>query len=138
MKPRIKFGLLLGISGLTINICTAGLLNFILVGPILIGWMAGMMAAREEKLPDQLMSAQAGAVAGALAGVLSHLSLIVFMLGILVFSSPAEVESLFGRVPTLANPFSSSFLNWFFLANLGGMLLTTGAGAFSGYRAWVF
>lgn len=71
MAPRYRFGLLIGLVGLFLNICISGL--FGLCGPfasLIAGGVAGFMTARSEQPAVKADGARAGAVSGSIAGAL--------------------------------------------------------------------
>lgn len=74
MKPRIKFGLIVGGVSFLLTICISTLIG--ICGPgvsLFAGAVAGFLAARGEKVPTQPEGAKVGAVAGAVSGAIAML-----------------------------------------------------------------
>ena len=68
MQPRVKYGLIVGIVGMILNICVAAALG--VCGPLMAlvaGAAAGFLAAREERAADKADGARLGAISGTIA-----------------------------------------------------------------------
>ena len=69
MRPRVKYGLIVGIIGLILNTCVSVALG--VCGPLTAlaaGAAAGFLAAREEQAAEQANGARLGAISGGIAG----------------------------------------------------------------------
>jgi hypothetical protein len=140
MQGRLKFGLIVGVIGLAVNVCVAGFIGF--CGPVvslIAGGIAGYLAAREEMLPTRSDGAKAGAFAGGIAGALIILGQVIGGIGALAFLQSTGAELPFGTVPSpSADP---AILTGYYLGGVGtalcfgfvGALLAAGVGAAAGY-----
>ncbi|MCP4141161.1 MAG: hypothetical protein GY755_12915 [Chloroflexi bacterium] len=94
MKPRIKFGLIVGSVSFLLTACVSMVIG--VCGPVvslLGGAISGYLAAKEEALPTQADGAKAGAIAGAISGGIALLG--QFLGGILTLAVlPSIMESL--------------------------------------------
>ena len=100
MAPRYRFGLLIGMVGLFLNICISGL--FGLCGPLaafVAGGVAGFMTARSEQPAVKADGARAGAVSGGIAGALVLLGQICGGLGALALIQFSNTPTFGGTAP---------------------------------------
>lgn len=142
MQPRTRMGLIVGVIGLVLNICVAGLVG--ICGPLvslIAGGAAGFFAAQQEKLATKGDGARAGATAGAIAGGLIILGQIIGGLGALAYVQYSGAPVLFGTAPDASSPASFSLIYYLtgagtaFCFGLVGAALAAGAGAGAGYLA---
>jgi hypothetical protein len=140
MRPRIKWGLLIGIIGalLTGGVATV----FGLCGPLVAllgGAIAGFLAAQQEKLPVKSEGARAGAVAGGIAGGLVLIGQMLGGVGALLLVQYSGVKLAFGTVPPPTADVTHQLL--YYASGLGtgvcfglvGVALAALAGAAAGY-----
>jgi len=140
MKSQYKFGLIVGVIGLVLNICVAGFMG--LCGPLvslLAGGVAGFFAAQQEKVATKGNGAQLGAVAGTIAGALVLIGQVIGGLVALLLVQYAGLKVPFGQVPSFQS--DPSQLVAYYLSGLGaglcfgllGVVLAALAGAGLGY-----
>lgn len=140
MQPRIKIGLIFGITGLVLTTCFSAFMS--VCGPILsliAGGVAGYLAADQEKPTARNEAARIGAIAGGIAGGLIIVGQIVGSVGALVLVQTIGVRIPFGQVPLVASdPASqlnlySSGIGAALCSGIVGALLAAGAGALVAY-----
>jgi hypothetical protein len=142
MQARTRIGLIVGVIGLVMNICVAGLFGF--CGPVLsliAGGIAGWFAVRQEKPLTKNDGGRAGATAGGIAGGLIILGQLLGGLGALLYMQSSGVPTIFGQVPNFSSDPATQI--GFYAGGLGtalcfgivGALLAAGAGAGAGYLA---
>ena len=140
MKPRFKFGLLVGLIGLVLNICVSGFIGF--CGPftaLLAGALAAFLAARQEQVGSKAGGARLGAVAGAIAGALVLIGQMLGGVGALALFQFGNVPLPFGTAPSPAADVSQQILDYTAGLTTGlcfglvGVALAAGAGALAGY-----
>jgi len=140
MKPRIKFGLIIGLIGLVLNICVSGFIG--LCGPfaaLVAGAVAGFLAARQEKIAVKGDGARAGAVAGGIAGALVLVGQLLGGVGALALFQQSGAAPPFGVIPSVSADVSQQIL--FYGAGLAtglcfglvGVVAAALAGAAAGY-----
>jgi hypothetical protein len=141
MQPRTRIGLIVGVTGLVLNICVAGFIGF--CGPFLslvAGGIAGFFATQQEKPLTKNEGARVGATAGGIAGGLIILGQIIGGVGALAYMQSTGASTPFGQMPDLGDPATSI---GFYAGGIGtalcfgviGALLAAGAGAGAGYLA---
>lgn len=142
MKATVRYGLIVGVIGLVLNICVALVLGF--CGPlatIIAGAIAGYLGARAETTVTKGDAAREGAIAGAITGGLMLFGQILGASLSLGFVQWTGIDFGFGTVPNAnANP---EELVAYYGAGLGvaccigiGDLIAGGiAGAIAGYLA---
>jgi hypothetical protein len=142
MQPRTRIGLIVGVIGLVLNICVAGLAGF--CGPVLsliAGGIAGFLTAQREKPFTKNEGARAGATAGGIAGGLIILGQILGGIAALIYMQASGTPTPFGPLPDLSSDPATQI--GFYAGGLGtalcfgivGALLAAGAGAGAGYLA---
>ena len=140
MKPRVKYGLIVGIIGLVLNVCVSTAIG--ICGPVvalLAGVAAGFLAAQGEKASNQADGARLGAVAGGIAGALVFVSQLLGGLGALVLAQRSGISLPFGAIPGPSADVSEQLL--FYIGGLGvgvcfglaGVVLAALGGAGAGY-----
>ncbi len=140
MTPRVKFGLIVGLIGLVLNVCISGLVG--LCGPfaaLLAGAVAGFLAAQQEKAMDKGNGARLGAAAGGIAGALVLIGQLLGVLGSLAFTQFSGAPPLFGSVPSPSADAPQQIA--YYASGLGvglcfgivGLIAATLAGAAAGY-----
>jgi hypothetical protein len=140
MQARTRIGLIVGVIGLILNTCVAGLFGF--CGPVLAliaGAIAGWFAVRQEKPLTKNEGARAGATAGGIAGGLIIIGQILGGIGALVFMQASGSPTILGPLPELTGDPAAQV--GFYAGGLGtalcfgivGALLAAGAGAGAGY-----
>ncbi len=142
MQPRTKVGLIVGVIGLVLNICVAGV--FGICGPFLsliAGGIAGFLAVQQEKPAVKNDGARIGATAGGIAGGLIVLGQVLGSVGALVFMQATGAQVPFGQVPSASGDpgtqilFYGSGIATALCFGIVGALLATGVGAGAGYFA---
>jgi hypothetical protein len=142
MQPRTRIGLIVGVIGLVLNICVAGLAGF--CGPVLsliAGGAAGFFAAQQEKPLTKKDGARTGATAGGITGGLIILGQILGGIGALFYMQSTGTQPPFGQLPSLSADPTTQIA--FYAGGIGtalcfgiiGALLAAGAGAGAGYLA---
>jgi hypothetical protein len=140
MQPRIKIGLIFGAVGLVLNTCFSAFM--VVCGPVIaliMGGVAGYLAAQQEKSTAKNEAARIGATAGGVAGGLNILGMIVGSVGALAFVQITGVRLPFGQVPPASSD-PASQIN-LYTSNIGtalcfgivGALFAAGAGALIAY-----
>ncbi|GAB4581501.1 MAG: hypothetical protein Fur0022_42480 [Anaerolineales bacterium] len=140
MKPRIKFGLLVGVVGMVLNVCVAGFMG--LCGPftaLLAGGVAGFFASREEKASSKGEGARVGAFAGGIAGGLVLIGQLLGGLISLAYLQFSGTSVAFGTIPDPSADLSMQLI--YYLSGLGtglcfglvGIVVAAATGAGAGY-----
>lgn len=140
MKPRIKYGLIVGIIGLVLNVCVSAAMG--LCGPVmalLAGAVAGFLAAQGEKASSQAYGARLGAVAGGIAGALTSVGQLLGSMGALALFQRSGIGLPFGTIPSPSADVSQQLM--YYIAGLGvgicfglaGVFLAALGGAGAGY-----
>ncbi len=136
MKPRIKFGLIVGGVSFLLTACISAVVG--LCGPsvsLFGGAVAGFLAARKEALPTQGEGAKAGAVAGAISGGIALLG--QFAGGLLTLLVLPDLMAALGD-PSYAQQAGTSGY-WagggamMICLGLGGVITSLATGAIGGY-----
>ena len=79
MKPRVKYGLSVGVAGLLLNACVSAAMGACgLVMSLLVGAIAGFLTGQAEKAPEPSHGARLGAISGLIAGGLVLRIVIVY------------------------------------------------------------
>ena len=142
MKPRIKFGLIVGGIALVLNICVSAVMG--ICGPftaLIAGAIAGLLAARQETLGIKKDGAQCGAIAGAVAGALVLIGQLLGGVGVLIFTQMSNTSTLFGEVPPpTGDPMEQVIYYGVGVGvgvciGLGGIVVSAISGAVAGYLA---
>ena len=142
MKPRFKFGLIIGLIGLVLNICVSGFIG--LCGPftaLAAGAVAAFLAARQEQAGSKADGARLGAMAGAIAGALVLIGQMLGGVGALAMFQFSGMSSPIGTIPTPAAEPAQQLLYYTAGLTTGvcfglvGVALAAGAGALAGYLA---
>jgi len=140
MRPRVKFGLIVGGIGLVFNIIVATALG--ICGPLtalVAGAVAGFLSARQEKAPTQGDGGRLGAVAGGIAGGLVFIGQIFGAIAALALVQFSGSKPSFGTAPNPSAPISQQILYYFSGLGVGacfgliGFILAIVAGAGAGY-----
>ncbi len=100
MKPRVKYGLIVGVAGMLLNVCVSAAMG--VCGPVmslLAGAIAGFLTGQAEKAPEPGDGARLGAISGLIAGSLVLVGQLVGGAGVLAFVQFAEIPIGFGTVP---------------------------------------
>lgn len=140
MRPWIKFGLIVGIIGLILNICVAAALG--ICGPVvalLAGVVAGFLAAQQEGVTVKGDGARVGAMSGGIAGALVLIGQLIGGLGVLVLVQYADITPIFGSIPPPGADASAQML--YYVSGLGvgmcfgviGIVTAALGGAAGGY-----
>jgi hypothetical protein len=140
MKPRVKFGLIVGLVGLVLNICVATAVG--ICGPLtglVAGAVAGFLAAHQEKVGQKGNGARLGAVAGMIAGALVLVGQVIGAVGTLAFYQFTGTPIIFGEIPSTSANISEQLI--YYVTGLGtgmcfgifGIVLAAMAGAAAGY-----
>lgn len=140
MKPRFRFGLIVGLIGLVLNICVASFIGF--CGPLtalLAGAVAGFLAAQQEKAETKGNGARLGAVAGGIAGALVLIGQMLGGVGALALFQFTDIPIPFGTAPAPSADAAQQILYYTAGLTTGlcfglvGAALAAGAGAAAGY-----
>jgi hypothetical protein len=142
MKARFKFGLIVGVVGLVLNVCVSGFVG--LCGPLvalIAGAVAGLLAAQQERAGSKSAGAQLGAVAGVVAGGLVLIGQVLGGLAALLFFQFSGTETFIGQAPALGGDAAELF--GYYLGGLGagvcfglvGVVVGALAGTGAGYLA---
>jgi hypothetical protein len=140
VKPRVKYGLIVGIIGLMLNACVSAALG--LCGPLLAllaGGAAGFLAAQGERASSQTDGARLGAVAGGIAGALTLIGQLLGGVGMLVLFQRSGLSLPFGTIPDPSADASRQLM--YYISGLGlgtclgltGVVLAALGGAGAGY-----
>lgn len=141
MQARIRIGLLVGLTGLLLNICVAGFVGF--CGPFLslvAGGVAGLLAARQEKpITTKADAARAGGIAGGIAGGMVLLGQVIGGMAALYYMQSSGIQTIFGQVPGPTSgagslvPYYFGGLAFALCFGLVGAILAAAAGALAAY-----
>lgn len=140
MQARIRIGLLVGLTGLLLNICVAGFLGF--CGPFLslvAGGLAGLLAAGQEKPLTKADAARAGGIAGGIAGGMVLLGQVIGGVAALYYMQSSGIQTIFGQVPGPTSgagslvPYYFGGLAFALCFGLVGAILAAAAGALAAY-----
>jgi hypothetical protein len=139
MSPKIKYGLIVGVVGLVVNICVSAAVG--VCGPftaLIAGGVAGFLTAQAEKTSTKGDGARAGAVAGVVAGALVLVGQLIGSIGALFYFQSTGTPTLFGELPQAGDTagqvgFWIGGLGFGFCAGLFGVALGALAGAGAGY-----
>src|SRR5262245_30068857 len=121
MQPRVRVGLIVGVIGLVLNACVAGVVGF--CGPVLsliAGGVAGFLAAQQEKPAVKGEGARAGAIAGGISGGLIILGQIIGGVGALVYFQFSGAKLPFGSIPNASADPSTQLI--YYLSGAGTAL----------------
>lgn len=139
MTTQVKFGLIVGVIGLVVNICVSTLLG--ICGPVIAllgGGIAGFLTAQAEQAATRSDGARLGAIAGGIAGGLVFIGQLIGGLGALTLIQATGMQPFFGELPSASDP-AGQLGYW--LGGLGvgmcfgvfGLFLSALTGAGAGY-----
>jgi hypothetical protein len=139
MKPRVKYGLIVGVAGMLLNVCVSAALG--VCGPmmsLLAGAIAGFLTGQAEQAPERGDGARLGAISGLIAGGLMLVGQLFGGAGILAFVQFAEIPIGFGTVPQTSDLVGTASYWGIGLGVAGcfglvGLVLSALAGAAGGY-----
>jgi hypothetical protein len=140
VKPRVKYGLIVGLVGLILNACVSAAVG--LCGPflaLLAGGAAGFLAAQGERPNNPTDGARLGAVAGGIAGALTLVGQLLGGVGMLVLFQRSGLSLPIGTIPDLSADPSRQLM--YYTSGLGvgtclgltGVVLAALGGAGAGY-----
>jgi hypothetical protein len=140
VKPRVTYGLMVGLVGLILNACVSAAVG--LCGPLLAllaGGVAGFLAAQGERPNTPTHGARLGAVAGGIAGALTLVGQLLGGMGALVLFQRAGVRLPLGMIPGPSEDVSRQLM--YYISGLGlgacfglaGVVMAALGGAGAGY-----
>lgn len=140
MKPKVRYGLVVGSIGAVVNIGISALFGF--CGPIatlVAGGLAGWLTARALIGVQRSESVAQGAMSGAIAGSLMLVGQVIGGIGALLLIQASGTQPIFGKLPT--NGVENAA---YWAAGIGvglcfgviGLLLGAGTGAGAAYLGW--
>lgn len=140
MQSRIKFGLIVGVVGLALNVCVSAFLG--ICGPVVSligGALAGFLAVQGEKPATKGEGARVGATSGAIAGGLILLGQLLGAIASLVYVQFSGMKPPFGTIPAPSADAAQQMI--YYLSGLGtgfciglvGVALAALGGAGTGY-----
>ncbi len=142
MQPRMRFGLIVGVVGLLVNIPVSALMG--ICGPfvaLIAGVLAGILAARGESPSSQADGARTGAIAGLVAGGLILVGQLIGGLLALTLIKSMGMPSILGMsMPDLNDPvqvagYYGGGVGVGMCFGLLGAMLSAAAGAAAAYLA---
>jgi hypothetical protein len=140
MQPRIKFGLIVGVIGLVLNICVATAVG--ICGPftgLLAGAVAGFLAATNEKRATKADGARTGVIAGLVAGGLVFIGQLIGAGGAVALVQSTGGRTILGQAPDIlqGGAQGAGYLVGVLATGMCfgaiGVGLAAGAGALAGY-----
>jgi hypothetical protein len=106
MKPSVRFGLIVGVIGLALNVCVAAAVG--ICGPataLVAGIAAGFLTARSEMALTKGAGAREGAISGGIAGGLVLVGQVIGGIGALFLIQSGGAQLPLGQAPsTSADP----------------------------------
>lgn len=133
MRPRVKWGLIIGIIGLVVNVFVSAAMG--ICGPftsLVAGGLAGFLTARQEKPATQRDGALAGAIAGVIAGGFVFVAQIIgaYLATIFLRQLGGQYEYVYSEMPLIAY---ASSLAMGICIGLAGIVISTLVGAGLGF-----
>jgi hypothetical protein len=118
MSPRVKYALIVGSIGSLINLFVS--VAFGLCGPgiaLLVGGIAGFLAAQAQEPRSKGDGGRAGAVAGAIGGGIMLVAQVLASLIALMLTQFSGLQPFGGGVPARSDPLSLHLI--YYLSGLG-------------------
>lgn len=100
MKPRVKYGLVVGVIALIMNVFVSFMFGF--CGPVLTliaGAIAAFLTTREETAANQSDGALYGGIAGLIAGAFTLIGQVIASIGALLLVTTMDIPPIIGTLP---------------------------------------